>query len=345
MIGAGFTGLAAAYHLARGGARVAVLEADRVGAGASGRTGGLVLEDSAAGELPGVEECIPALQHLLLETGIDCGLRLEGCWELTHEGGGAALWQDAGRPLSVAGVVAGGTLDPGRLLSGLARAAYEAGASLHEASPVQRIHGGRRLRLQIGEREVEAERVLLALNAYLGRLTRPGDDFHPALTLALRTAPLERGTLEEIGLGERVAFYTLDTPYLWGRAVEGSSASDSAEGEQLIFGGGLAMGTAGELGGIDISAGGPRRSFEELAERVRGLHAKLAGVTIEHRWAGPIAFRSRRLPLLHHQEELRAVLVVGAYAGHGVALSLRVAELAARILAGKAETPLWGARS
>lgn len=40
VIGGGFTGLAAARQLARGGARVAVIEAGQVGAGASGRNGG-----------------------------------------------------------------------------------------------------------------------------------------------------------------------------------------------------------------------------------------------------------------------------------------------------------------
>ena len=42
VIGAGYTGLSAALHLAQGGAKVVVLEAHRVGFGASGRNGGQV---------------------------------------------------------------------------------------------------------------------------------------------------------------------------------------------------------------------------------------------------------------------------------------------------------------
>ena len=43
IVGAGFTGLSAALHAAREGARVVVLEASEPGWGASGRNGGEVL--------------------------------------------------------------------------------------------------------------------------------------------------------------------------------------------------------------------------------------------------------------------------------------------------------------
>ena len=52
VVGAGFTGLAAAYTLARPGLAVVVFEARRLGAGASGRSGGIVLEGTSAGPLP-----------------------------------------------------------------------------------------------------------------------------------------------------------------------------------------------------------------------------------------------------------------------------------------------------
>ncbi|HFD16070.1 MAG TPA: FAD-binding oxidoreductase, partial [Rhodospirillales bacterium] len=43
VVGAGYTGLSAALHLAERGRRVVVLEAGEIGEGASGRNGGQVL--------------------------------------------------------------------------------------------------------------------------------------------------------------------------------------------------------------------------------------------------------------------------------------------------------------
>lgn len=49
IVGGGFTGMSAAIHLARGGRRAVVFDSARIGEGASGRTGGLVLEGIATG--------------------------------------------------------------------------------------------------------------------------------------------------------------------------------------------------------------------------------------------------------------------------------------------------------
>ncbi|HEX7388568.1 MAG TPA: FAD-binding oxidoreductase, partial [Acidiphilium sp.] len=51
ILGAGITGISAALHLAERGYRVAVLEAERIGFGASGRNGGQVLPGFAADQV------------------------------------------------------------------------------------------------------------------------------------------------------------------------------------------------------------------------------------------------------------------------------------------------------
>src|SRR5712692_8510646 len=74
IVGGGLTGMSAACHLARGGLRAAVFEAASVGEGASGRTGGIVLEGTATGIRPGAEHCVPSLARLVEELEIDCDL-------------------------------------------------------------------------------------------------------------------------------------------------------------------------------------------------------------------------------------------------------------------------------
>jgi glycine/D-amino acid oxidase-like deaminating enzyme len=316
---------------------VAVFEAGRVGCGASGRTGGIVLEDTAQGRLPATENCIDSLQHLLRETGIECHLDLPGCWELTHEGGGEPLWRDGDQEIAVQATVPGGTLDPGKLLAGLAHAAQQEGATLHEEAPVRCISGGSPLTLQVADTEVRADHAVLGLNAYTPALVAPGEDFHPALTLALCTRPLAPGTLERIGIRNRTPFYTLDLPYLWGRPL------CSQEADRLIFGGGLAFDATGQVQRIDLASAEAAGNLARLEERVRGLHPALASVAIERRWGGPVAFRARRGPILSRHPARPGLILTGAYAGHGLALSLRMGELAARILLREADPPAWGA--
>src|SRR4029453_1515068 len=93
VIGAGYTGLAAARHLARTGASVLVLERDRVGAGASSRNGGQVLTglkldpatlvdrfgEAKARQLFDVaRESILRLEAIISEESIECGYTRSG---------------------------------------------------------------------------------------------------------------------------------------------------------------------------------------------------------------------------------------------------------------------------
>jgi glycine/D-amino acid oxidase-like deaminating enzyme len=338
VIGAGFTGLAAAYHLARRGRRVDVFEAGRVGSGASGRTGGLALEGTARGPLPGVEHCLEELAAVTAQAGIECDLDLRGCWEIAHAREPSASgirWRDGDRVLRIEQSVPGGTVDPGKLVAGLARAANAAGATIHEHAPVRHVDVDAAPRLAFDDGQVcAAERVVVALNGYTATLLRLPIDLRAPLTLAVCTAAVDDALLETIGLGARIPFYTSDLPYLWGRC---------APGGRLILGAGLVFADDDDPRRVDIRSPECSATLSRLEERVHGLHPALAGVEITHRWGGPIAFRARTAPLLASLPERPRVIVAGAYAGHGVALSIRIGRLIADAIVDGTELPKWGA--
>lgn len=335
VVGAGFAGLSSAYHLARRGTGVVVLEASLIGAGASGRTGGIVLEGTAAGELQGAERCMDSLGEIVGEAGIDCDLRLPGCWELSHRDDATCRpgWPDAGKRLCASDAVAGGTLDPGALLSGLARRALERGAAIVEGARVNRIELGAGVTFWSAGRRLHADRAVLALNAYTVPLLDLPAEIHPALTLALCTAALAPDALRKIGLDER-PFYTVDLPYLWGRAHPRGG---------LVLGAGLVFPAGRDVTRVGLRDPEAAAALERLEARVRSFHPVLSRIAIERRWGGPIAFRSDRAPVLGRHPSCAQVIVTGAFAGHGVALAVHVGKLVADALTNGSPLPPWGA--
>lgn len=176
VVGAGFTGLSAALHLAEGGAKVAVLEAVEIGYGGSGRNVGLVNAGMwvMPDELPTVVGDIygtrlldllgnaPRVVFELIERhGIACEAERQGTLHCAvGEEGLAELservrqWQARGAPVRLldanetarkVGTTAytgsllderAGTIQPLAYVRGLAHAAAAAGAAIYTSSPV-----------------------------------------------------------------------------------------------------------------------------------------------------------------------------------------------------------------
>ncbi|MFQ5663976.1 MAG: NAD(P)/FAD-dependent oxidoreductase [Terriglobia bacterium] len=338
IVGGGFTGLAVACWLRRLAPErsVALLEASHLGAGASGRTGGIVLDETPAGALPELGAVLGGFAQALVELGIDCDLKLSGVWEIARSEASSdspIAWQDSGL-LRVAEEVPGGTLDPGALLSGLARVAQASGARLYEHAGVHRIRFEDSVRLELTAGELSAQQVVQAVNASGLELAPWPASTRANLTLAVATAPLSEDQLRRLGLAPGKPFYTLDLPYLWG-----SPLAD----HRLIFGGGLVhVETAEELAAVDVRQGEAVRLLESLQARVRGLHPVLGSVEFTHRWGGPILFAPAGRPILCRHPESPRGLVLGGYTGQGIALSVYLARWAAKALLGGRHLPNWG---
>jgi glycine/D-amino acid oxidase-like deaminating enzyme len=349
VVGAGFTGLAAAawLRLLAPDKTVAVLEASRVGAGASGRTGGMVLGETAAGDEPGLGDVLAGFKEILAKLGVDCDLAWPGAWEIGRSGGATRSpieWNDSGK-LRVMHEVPGGTLDPGKLVSGLARVAQRSGAGIFENTRVETIDWDGHPILRLAHADIRAGKILFATNALSTELSGLAGA-EPRLTLAVASEPLREEQLREIGLGERQPFYTIDFPYLWGRVRADNS---------VIWGSGLVVAPSSRnLASIDITSEDCRRLFASLETRVRGLHPALSSIGFTHQWGGPILFRESWVPVFdwHPQGIKKSVkrstkatgnaIVLGAYAGHGVALSSYLGAWAVEALLGRRDLPEWG---
>ncbi len=341
IVGGGFTGLSSAANLRRfdPNKTVAVFEAERIGARSSGHTGGLALAETAVGDLPGLGDVLGGVSNILRDLKVDCDLHLPGAWELdrtTPAPNSPVRWSDTG-DLRVSKEVPGGTVDPGKLVSGLARAAEQGGALIFEDSRVDDVDFGEAPVLQVREKRIQADRILFATNAESLELTGLAGRAEPKLTLALATESLPNESLKALGLEAGNPCYTTDLPYLWGRLLHGS---------QIIFGSGLVeVDSWIDLVSIDVDSGRAFELMSKLEKRVAGLHPSLHRVKFSHRWGGPILIADEWRPVFARHPRNARCIVLGAYSGHGVALSVYLGAWAAQALLDKRELPKWNAQS
>ena len=341
VVGGGFTGLAAAAWLARiaPGKSVAVFESACIGAGSSGHTGGMALGETAAGDLPGLGDVLAGYAATLKELQVDCDLTLPGVWEIGRSGGlpeAPISWTDSGA-LRAVKQVSGGTIDPGKLVSGLAHAAEAADAQIFENAGVAEIDFGVEfndpVRLQVLGGTIRAKKVLLATNAMSLELSDLALRAKPKFTLAVATEPLSNAQIADLGLASGKPFYTVDFPYLWGRVLRTGG---------VVFGAGLVhLDHWSEFAKLDITSGEPADLIARLEDRVRGLHPALRNVRFTHRWGGPILIANHWRPVFSQHPRSPSAIVLGAYSGHGVALSVYLGRWAAEALCGRRELPAW----
>lgn len=355
IIGAGFTGLSTALHLATRGYEVVVLEADRAGAGASGRNSGFVLPGYAADidelcEIVGAEQAewlwrlsvegVTLLKEIVAQHRIDCDLKtgaltasasphdldmLERQVKLMRGFGyrqAELLSRDQVRAIVDSPHYFGGLLDAGALhlhplnyVRGLARAALAQGAEIFEDSPVIDLQRGDRPKVVTSHGAVEAHHVVLATNAYLGRLAPEiARRILPVTALLGATAPLGAATAGAL-LRRDVAVFDTKPALDYYRLTAD---------HRLIFG-----------SATRLIRPPRRRAADWVARQVARVFPQLGRPRMDFLWRGQIDLTLNRLPDIGRRDG--GVWYAQGFNGHGVALTTLTGRVIADAIAGHDE--------
>lgn len=347
VVGAGFSGMSTALHLAERGYAVTVLEAARVGWGASGRNGGQLINgysrdldviekrygEAAARSLGSMAfEGAGIIRELVERYAIDCDLRRGGVfaafnrrqlreldkqkaeWEAYGHDSLELLDADAIRKHVTTDLYAGGLYDgwsghihPLNLVLGEAAALESLGGTIHEQSPVTRVESGDPAVVHTANGSVRARHVVLCGNAYLGNTV-------PALRD--RVMPVSTQMIAT----ERLDSATIERLFPTGICVEDCNYildyyRPSAD-NRILFGGGTIY------GGVT-----PDDIVGKLRPHLARTFPELADVGIDYAWSGNFALTLTRIPHLGRLSD--SVYFTHGYSGHGVTTT----HLAGRLIA------------
>lgn len=355
VVGAGFTGTATALSLAERGYSVALVEANRVGWGASGRNGGQVINGMSGIETlrkkhgNGIAEILNNLRwggndiirERVAKYGIQCDLK-DGYLEVatkpsqvsyidefvedreSHPSDFAYEVWDREKTCDMLGTDAyhggfvcyrDGHLHPLNLCIGEARAAHNLGVQIFEQSPVTGITHGKRPRVETANGYVEADSVVLAGNAY---------------------SQLEPKHLSNLIFP--AGSYIIATEPLADDVAKSINRKDVAvcdlnevvdyyrlsADKRLLFG-----------GACNYSGRDPKSIKSYILPRMLKVYPQLKDVNIEYEWGGKIGVVLRRIPTLGRIND--NVYYCQGYSGHGVCATHVMGEVMADAVTGTME--------
>lgn len=354
IVGAGYTGLSAALHLSEGGARVAVLEAEDIGYGASGRNVGLV--NAGMWVMP---QALPSLlgpvhgQRLLRMLGdapslvyglvdkhglncqavrngtLHCAVGADGLREIETR---CQQWRAEGAPVELLDATeiakavgttayAGGLLDrragtiqPLAYVRGLAGAALAAGTSIYKQSRV------------VGVSDCHTHWQIETTHARID-----------AQWIIVATDAYTSNIWPELQQQQiRLPYFNMATQPLSARLR--SSILPNLEGvwdtKQILSSyrfdqaGRLIFGSVGALHGVG------RRVHESWGRReLTRLFPELKAIVFEYQWYGQIGMTSNALPRFHRLA--RNTVAFTGYNGRGIAPGTALGRELSRLILGE----------
>ena len=354
IVGAGFTGISTALHLAERGYDVHVVEANRVGWGATGRNGGQII-GGYSGEEAMSRRCGKDAEDLLWEMrwagndiirnkvqkyDIKCDLKwgyldvaIKGRHLRDFERAQLELTQkmfghesrllDAAETADLIGTreyigsllnMGNGHVHPLNLCIGEARAAESLGATIYEQSPVTGIEYGDKAKVVTGQGSVTADAVILAGNAYHDIDRKLRGYLFPIQSFIIATEPLSEELVQQIN---REDLAVCDPNFV----LEYFRLSGD---KRLLFGG-------------RIRHFGDEEDFirSRLQKKMLRIYPQLEDLRIDYAWTGRIGVTVSRVIQLGRLSP--NVFFCQGYSGHGVNMTHLTGQIMADAVGGTLE--------
>lgn len=370
VIGGGFTGLSAAWHLAtaRPDLEIVLLEARGLGNGASGRNGGMVLSQTpdesmqidyddathrwtyhlTAGSLE-------ALANFVKASGVDCDLRLDGYLNVFTWPEDAAYYEDyvrraqqMGLPLELldAGETAallgtdryfgavydpnGGHVHPMKLIRAMKKMVEKAGVQIFENSPVQEIRQGEIITLRVGD---ASHRVMAPTIVLATNAYASKLDLFPRQVIPMHTQCLATAPLSEAQLD--AIGWKSNLPFYDSRTLLYHFVL--TPDHRIVLGGGNAEYFFNN--GVHYQ-GDLRRAGQDMATELARIYPALADIPIESVWNGVLGVSWDEHPSVGTTGAYNNILYGLAYNGHGINLSFLFGRVLSDLYLEKS-TRLW----
>ncbi|MDF0606732.1 FAD-binding oxidoreductase [Neisseriaceae bacterium TC5R-5] len=355
VIGAGYTGLSTALHLAEQGYQVVVLEAARVGWGASGRNGGQIV-NSYSRDMDVIERrhgpvAAQALGAMAFEGGqiireriskydIQCDLKQGNVFtaftskQMTELAAKKALWERYGHTglelidhTDMANIVAsdryvgalldnwGGHIHPLNLALGEAAAFESLGGQIFEQSAVVRISQGDPVVVHTEAGQVSCRFLVIAGNAYLG-------DLVPAL--AEKSLPCGTQVVTTEPLPVDLARSLLPGDHCIEDCNFLLDYYRLTADNRLLYGGGTVYG-----------ARDPGEIESLIRPKMLATFPQLAGYKIEYSWTGNFSLTLSRLPQAGRLGS--NIYYSQGCSGHGVTYTHLAGRLLAEAIQGRSD--------
>ncbi|MBH9399759.1 FAD-binding oxidoreductase [Pseudomonas aeruginosa] len=355
VIGAGYTGLSTALFLLENGFKVSVLEAAKVGFGASGRNGGQIV-NSYSRDIDVIERTVGKREAQLLgemafeggriirervaRYGIQCDLKDGGVFaaftekQMDHLRAQKQLWEryghnqleimDARRIREVVATdnyiggmldMSGGHIHPLNLALGEAAAVESRGGTGYEQSPAIRIERGANPVVHTLQGKVKAKFIVVAGNAYLNGLVPE---------LAAKSMPCGTQVITTEPLSEELAHSLLPQDYCVEDCNYLLDYYRLSGDKRLIYGGGVIYGARDPA---DIEA--------IIRPKMLKTFPQLKDVKIDFAWTGNFLLTLSRLPQVGRIGD--NIYYSQGCSGHGVTYTHVAGKVLAEALRGQAE--------